>query len=297
LDARFRHEALLYAGDDEFVAAAGAFVRDAVDAREETLVVVDARKIELLRDALGATAARVRFADMATAGRNPARIIPAWQDFVLQHPGVPLRGIGEPISAARGPDELAECQIHESLLNVAFEGAAAFWLLCPYDVTALPEEVISEARRNHPHVARDGGHSVSSDYRAPDEAPPLRPRPSRTESLAFDARTIDALPSFVAAAAARAGLAVHRRVDLVVAAGEVAAGETRGVARVWRDPGRIVCEIECGADERHPLAGRRLPPAEDPRERALWIANQLCDLVQVRSHGGVTVVRLHAPLD
>ena len=32
-----------------------------------------------------------------------------------------------------------------------------------------------------------------------------------------------------------------------------------------------------------PLAGRVAPRADDPRGRGLWIANQLCDLVQIRS--------------
>ena len=40
----------------------------------------------------------VAFADMANVGANPARIIPAWSDFVASHSGSgrPLRGIGEP---------------------------------------------------------------------------------------------------------------------------------------------------------------------------------------------------------
>ena len=34
-----------------------------------------------------------------------------------------MRGIGEPIWADRRPDELDECQLHESLINLAFAGA------------------------------------------------------------------------------------------------------------------------------------------------------------------------------
>ena len=58
---------------------------------------------------------------MAVLGHNPARIIPAWRDFADAHAG-PIRGIGEPIWPGRGADELVECQLHESLLNVAFDG-------------------------------------------------------------------------------------------------------------------------------------------------------------------------------
>ena len=78
---------------------------------------------------------------MAHVGHNPARIIPAWHEFVAQHaaPGVRLRGIGEPIFPERSADELVECQRHESLLNLAFADADAFWLVCPYDTQLAPD--------------------------------------------------------------------------------------------------------------------------------------------------------------
>src|SRR5437868_3363988 len=99
----FRHEALLYAGEDEFVERNAAFIREGVAADEPVLVVVDAAKIDLLREELGddADPAVVQFADMADVGRNPARIIPAWREFVSQRAGErgAVRGIGEPIWA------------------------------------------------------------------------------------------------------------------------------------------------------------------------------------------------------
>src|SRR3954463_9291840 len=102
-DERFRHEALFYAGDEQFVEACVAFIRAGLEADEPTLVVALAGKLEKLREALGPDAERVQFADMDVVGRNPARIIPAWQEFVDENaePGVRLRGIGEPIFPAR----------------------------------------------------------------------------------------------------------------------------------------------------------------------------------------------------
>src|SRR3954447_20215448 len=91
-ESPFRHEALLYAGDDEFVERVGGFVREGVEHGEPSLVVVAAPKIDRLREELGAEAEAVRFADMQQVGLNPARIIPAWQRFVSSHaPDVPLR--------------------------------------------------------------------------------------------------------------------------------------------------------------------------------------------------------------
>jgi hypothetical protein len=154
---RFSHEALLYADMDEYVAGTLAFIREGIAAAEPILVVVGAPKIAALTARLGADAGRVQFKDMAEVGANPARIIPAWHQFVESHAGSgrAFRGIGEPIYPERSPAELVECQRHEALLNVAFDGGPAWRLLCPYNTTALPLEVIEEAQRSHPYVAYD----------------------------------------------------------------------------------------------------------------------------------------------
>src|ERR671935_738290 len=162
----FRHEALFYAGRDDFVRRIGAFLRDAVEAGEPTLVVVDAAKIDLLREELDGAAGAIQFADMAEVGANPARIIPAWREFVTRHAptGRRLRGIGEPIWPERTAAELVECERHESLLNLAFTGGPSWWLLCPYDTEALDPAVLEEACRTHPFVLEDGAGRESADY-------------------------------------------------------------------------------------------------------------------------------------
>ena len=106
----FRHEALLYAGDDELVSAVSAFVRDGRAAGEPTLVLVGARKLDLLREELGDEADGAHFADIAAVGRNPARIIPAWQDFVTerQRPEGRIWGIGEPIWPGRSDADTSQ---------------------------------------------------------------------------------------------------------------------------------------------------------------------------------------------
>lgn len=76
----FRHEALLYSGEAEFVETTAAFPRDGLVNGDTMLAVVDAPKIRRIRAALGPDADRVQFADMARVGRNPALIIQAWRD-------------------------------------------------------------------------------------------------------------------------------------------------------------------------------------------------------------------------
>src|SRR3954465_12943563 len=100
----FRHEALFYAGSDEFLDGTLRFIRAGLAAGEPTLVVLLADKIAALRRELGADADRVLFADMAGVGANPARIIPAWREFVAGHGGGgarPARRLGEPVHPPR----------------------------------------------------------------------------------------------------------------------------------------------------------------------------------------------------
>ena len=80
--AAFRHEVMLYDSPETFVEGAAPFIRDAVAAGEPIMVAIGAEKIALLRTWLGEDADWVVFADMAELGANPARIIPAWQDFL-----------------------------------------------------------------------------------------------------------------------------------------------------------------------------------------------------------------------
>ena len=79
-------------------------MREGVGRDEPVLVVVAAHKIELLREELNGDAERVPFADMGSVGTNPARIIPAWEEFVDAHlrEDRPVRGVGEPSGPSAG---------------------------------------------------------------------------------------------------------------------------------------------------------------------------------------------------
>ncbi|MFL6238661.1 MAG: anti-sigma factor RsbA family regulatory protein [Actinomycetes bacterium] len=301
----FSHEALLYAGESGFLTGTVPFVREGVENDEAVLVVVATEKIVQMQAALGADAEQVQFADMSDVGHNPARIISAWQDFVAEHgdEGRPLRGIGEPISTSRTPDQLVECQRHESLLNVAFADAAPWRLLCPYDVLALNPVVIEEARRSHPFLLDQGALAPSGDYRGLDAsgAPfdvPLPEPPANATSLKIDTATLRHVRVFLGAFARAAGLGDDKTSDLALAAHEIGANTLRygggsGVLRTWTDDRAVICEVTDGGNIVAPLAGRERPPATGTSGRGLWLANHLCDLVQIRSTASGGVVRLH----
>jgi anti-sigma regulatory factor (Ser/Thr protein kinase) len=300
----YRHEALMYVGDGDFMDATASFIQEGTSNGEPILVVVSARKIDLLRARLGAGADQVRFADMDSVGTNPARIIPAWREFVDQHARAgPFRGIGEPIWAGRSHDELVECQRHESLLNLAFAETPEFQLLCPYDTEALAPDVIQEAHRSHPLIVEAGAQRRSSRYRglgaiaAPFEEPLPEPPCDRVE-LSFHPGGLQGVRDVVRHLGERAGLGDTRLADLVVAANEVVTnalqhGGGAGRLRVWVEPHAIICEVLDSGSIDDPLVGRQHPAMDVHSGRGLWLANQLCELVQIRSSPAGTVVRLH----
>jgi anti-sigma regulatory factor (Ser/Thr protein kinase) len=303
VEGRYRHEAFFYAGDDEFMDVTAGFIRDAIAANEPVLVALSAARIDALRRALDGRGGEVQFVDIAEIGGNPTRIIPAWQDFLSDNarPDRRVRGIGEPIWASRTPDELAECHRHEALLNVAFTDPD-FWLLCPYDTRALDPSVIDEARRTHPFVQQGHVSTESADYlgnatlAGPFDTPLTEPD-AAFATLAFRQATLRDVRNLVATCASRAGLNEEQTANVVLAAYEIAAnsvehGGGRGTIRVWTDATGVVCEVRDTGSLTDPMLGRVKPRADAQHGRGLWLANQLCDLVQVRSYPTETVTRL-----
>jgi anti-sigma regulatory factor (Ser/Thr protein kinase) len=299
----FRHQAFFYAGRDELIEHVGAFLREGADAGEAALAVLSGPKIEALRPELNGHAEHVLLADMDEVGANPARIIPAWREFVEAHPGRPLRGVGEPICAHRSQAELVECQRHESLLNLAFADAPHFRLLCPYDTSALPDHVLEEAERSHPHVSDLHGDRRSASYRELDEvmrpfAAPLPDPPQQPEWQVFQAGTLSAVRDFVTRRASGAGLGHRATEDLVLATNEIATNSVRhggggGILRMWEDDGSVICEVGDRGRISAPLVGRERPGLAQESGYGVWLANQLCDLVQVRCFDTGSAVRLH----
>lgn len=74
--ADFRHEAVFYADESEFVENIAQFITDGIAAAEPTLVMVSGPKIDALRARIGAVDdGLVEYRDMQVVGANPARII------------------------------------------------------------------------------------------------------------------------------------------------------------------------------------------------------------------------------
>jgi anti-sigma regulatory factor (Ser/Thr protein kinase) len=293
----FRHEALLYSGREGFAEKLVPFVLDGIRGGEPTLVMAGPDRLEALWGRVGDGDGLVRYVDMHGVGRNPARIIPAWTDFARS--GGRMRGIGEPIWPGRDAEELVECHLHEALINRAFTGATGFWLVCPYDVAGLAPAVIEAARGTHPSTS----NRLAAAERGADDAG-ARPRraggpraPLATELpapaddaivVSFDRGSLSELRAVTLREGARAGLPAARVDDLTLAVSELATnsvdhGGGSGTARFWRQEDALICDVRDRGVVTDALSGRVRPGADPARPRGLWLVNQLCDLVQLRS--------------
>lgn len=299
----YRHECLLYRGPEAFTAAVVPFVRDGLALGQPVMVAVAEPRLQALRDALGDDAHRVIFADMSELGRNPARLIQACLEFTSRTAGQPVRGVGEPIWAGRSGAELVECQLHEALMNVAIDLATPLWLICPYDVQALDDGVIAEALRSHPTLVESPDSTTSRFYAGAQHAAALfaaalpQPEPP-VRTITFDQRRADMVAGRILQYARAAGMPAQRSAKLAAAADEVARaglGSAGGVQiRLWQQNDSVVCEVGDRGEIDDPLIGRSAGFGPHGRERGIRLANELCDLVQVRSNRSGTAVRLHS---
>ena len=101
--------------------------------------------------------------------------------------------------------------------------------------------------------------------------------------------------------AIKAGLSEARAIDLVLAVSEVAANTVRhakspGTLQIWYDAHEIVCQLHDEGTITDPLAGQRQPSLEARGGHGLWIVNEVCDQVELRSDETGTTIRLHMNL-
>lgn len=305
-DKGLRHFALFYHDLEDYALAIADFLQAGAAAGEPALVAVPRARHDRLRSLLDQhrTPMPMIFTDMAELGRNPARILSAIQAFIDEAAGEPILFVGEPIWLGRSAAEICEATRHEALINLAFWPSSAT-IVCPYDVAMLPNEVIADARRTHPVLITGGRLERSQAFAGPDGMPagcdhPLPGVPAHATVAAY-AQDLRAVRALVSNEARQAGLPRSRAVDLVLAVSEVAANTLRhtsagGTISLWRTDGELICQLADTGHIADPLAGRRPPDKDHPGGQGLWLVNQVCDLVELRSDQRGTVVRLHMDL-
>jgi anti-sigma regulatory factor (Ser/Thr protein kinase) len=110
------------------------------------------------------------------------------------------------------------------------------------------------------------------------------------------------LRQLVSAWATKEALGAEATEELVLAMHEVATNSIRhgggvGMLRLWRTGEELVCEIQDAGYIRDPLGPRRAPGNAAAASRGLWIAEQICDLVEISSSPRGSQVRMHKRLD
>jgi anti-sigma regulatory factor (Ser/Thr protein kinase) len=295
------HLAYLYDDERDYVSCLSAFVNAGLRQAEPVFVAVPGHRAWPLRESLGAESSLLHYGAMTETGRNPARLIPELRAFLEAHPGRRARYIGESIWPGRSAAEVCEATRHEALMNLAF-ATATVSILCPYDVRGLAESVVGGVQRTHPSILRDGQTRAASSFAGQGTVPaecedPLPPPPADAEALGYET-SLRQVRDLVSRHGRALGMAVDRITNLVIAAGEITANTLRhtsggGTFWIWHTGEEVICQVQDQGWITDPLAGRQRHLPEDSGH-GLWVVNQVCDLVEIRtSEAAGTVIRLH----
>ncbi len=290
------HAALFYRGEAEYAGQITAFLQAGLARGEPALIALPGGRSRMIGARLDAMPGELALADMTKLGRNPARIIPEVRSFTDKHPGQRVRYVGEPIWPGRSAAETCEATRHEALVNLAFAQAKAT-ILCPYDASGLAGSILADARRTHQEPAASGATARTwRDNLPPACDRPLGPPPAEAEALAYDTDLVP-VRRLIERHARRAGLGEERTIDLLLAANEIAANTIchttgGGVIHVWHTATEILCQVHDAGQITDPMAGR-VRHGPDDRGHGLWLVNQMCDLVELRSGEAGTTVRVH----
>lgn len=291
-----RHEAVLHSSPTELARLLAPRIRETADAGHPVVAVLADEPAAALRTELGDVVTGVEFAD-------PARIhaVPAFTAAIrLTRAG---RRTGRAMVIGQYIPDLPGCDARhwarfDIALNVAI-AALPITVLCPY---AADDPGLPRACTTHPLITDASGSAVSEHYRPPHEAVIDYPPPPPSDlgppiaELAFGAGDLVAVRRLVDRVAA--GLEPDRVADLVLAVNELASntiehGPGSGRLRLWAgDP--LVAEVSDGGGSLDlPFPGLALPPSDGTRGRGLWLASELCDVLQVWSDDGGTSIRVH----
>jgi anti-sigma regulatory factor (Ser/Thr protein kinase) len=277
-----RHNALVYESQDEYLARAVPFLKEGIAAGEGAIVAHTKSGLAIMREALGAEADHVRFVDVSAAYTRPAKTLAAYH-AVYADQLAKTRTLRAVADVQFGPDP-AEWDLwtgYEAVFNRSF-GHLPAWVLCSYNANGTPDRVIEGVWQTHPEVVADETWNTSEHYEDPaDLLRRITPVPAPIaglRSIRFG-RDVEEFREQLAREFAAEGLTPKQSLDMLLAAGEIAAnaiahgGGIRDV-RVGRADGRFVCEItDAGDGFDDPTAGFLAP--RQGIGAGLWVARQL----------------------
>jgi len=295
----FVHMIYPYAGEQQYLSGTLAYIRHAREAGGMVVVAAPEERRAVLGAHLGGGDG-VTFVDTAALGRNPGRLIPAWQDWIARvaRAGA-VHGINESAWSAHGSAREGELRYQEWLLNLAFARAPAWSLMCPVDTAGLEAETVEALARCHPLVWNGAAHVPAEGYTVDGYAFEELPEPVEPyEQMTYTVDDLHAVREKATRWALANRMSPARTREFTLAVSEVATNSIRygggnGTLRLWAQDAALVCELRDAGVITDPLAGRVRPSRTQLGGRGLWFVNQLCDLVEIRSAPGRgTCVRL-----
>ena len=197
------------------------FVGEGLSSDEPILVAVQRRHMENLRAALGGTPEGLTVYPVEDWYETSARTRDKFARWVLERTARAgrIRLIGEQPWALGHEAQVRDWARHESVINVAF-ARLPLTLICPYDASALPEEVLGHARDTHPEIV-DGDSSSSSTYVDPRDFWGDSTRPWRLSAtlpsldLQFELDDLPVVRRLIGSFALDAGLTGARTEEIV----------------------------------------------------------------------------------
>ncbi|MGY1825781.1 anti-sigma factor RsbA family regulatory protein [Blastococcus sp. SYSU DS0541] len=300
----FRHDALFYDSVEELADLAAPFLLEGLAAGDGAVIAAGPAVTAALHDAVeNHSLVLVLERHALYRSRTPTAITTFRGLGEQAGPGRRVRVVGE-VDFGTTAADWTEWQRYEAVINAAF-ASSPLWGLCVFS-TALPEPLLTAARRTHPQLVSRDGRATNADYvdpatylaglSVPDEplerTPPALVADDVTDFIGLR-RTIrrhlsnlagpaDLLEDFQLAVDEMTSNAVrhgHRPVSL----------------RLWTAPGQLVCTIgDAGTGPADPFAGYGPAHGEDLSAggMGLWLARQLCDHVALRRDAHGSSVRL-----
>jgi anti-sigma regulatory factor (Ser/Thr protein kinase) len=245
------------------------------------------------------TASGLHTTDVGGLYRHPGRVLGHYLGWLADtRPDGAATIVAAPQLDNDNPHRAALWMHVDALITQAL-AARDLTLVCAY-----PNDPATAAavRHAHPNLL-NGAATANPDHLPADQFLASHPLPPPSELGQPDAihvldhpRQLAELRQVVGSHAARAGLAISRCEDLVLAVSEVASNALEhGVAPagvyLWVTSTSVICQISDNGHFTQPLAGLLPPHRQQGRARGLWMAHQLCDELYRWPHP--TTIRLH----
>jgi len=289
----YRHEA-------EFDAAMHSFLEEAAVAGEPVLVALPGPHLQHARERLGEAMAGARCEDLEQVGRNPGCLLAMIEEWVVSHDGR-ARVVSEAVWPGRSHAEAVEALRHEALVNHVLAESGAT-IMSPFDARGLDADILAGVEMTHPTVVEDGRRRAGASYTDPlstaiGELWPLDDPTTPVSEHPLNGSLLE-LRRAIAEDPALDSLSDERRADLVFAINEATSNAVRHgdgtcMTRIWHDGDAVVTEVSTPSAIEDVLVGRRRPAADALEGRGLWLINQVCDLVELRSGASGMTLRMH----